>query len=122
MREQHVHELMIERGEFTADHNEYYLFDEIDNCDRSADFYHGTSSPYTLCEVKTYKNKRYAIGQLLDYRRLLRKEGQIVKSMRIHLFDVERSGATAEGIAEFRTLCTPLGIEVTREPPSSPYY
>eukprot|EP00941_MAST-03F_sp_MAST-3F-sp1_P002236 g2236.t1 len=72
MREQHVHELMIERGEFTADHNEYYLFDEIDNCDRSADFYHGTSSPHTLCEVKTYKNKRYAIGQLLDYRRLLR--------------------------------------------------
>lgn len=113
---------MMERGDFDADHNEYYLFDEIDNCERSADFYTETSTNGTeLCEVKTYKNKRSAVGQILDYRRLLRKEGQHVETMRIHLFDVERCGATPAGVADFRAMCAPLNIEVTQEPSDSDF-
>ena len=93
------------------DDNEYLVDDPTNSTWLSADFYDGS----TLCEVKTYKKRTNAVGQILNYKSLLLAEGHSVSKMRIHLFDV----VVQKGVDDFRSIFQPLGIDVTCEPATS---
>jgi len=103
----------MQRGEFGKDDNEYSVDDPTNSTWLYADFYDGS----TLCEVKTYKKRNNAVGQILNYKSRLLAEGRPVSKMRIHLFDV----VVQQGVEEFRSICEPLGIEVTQEPSDSKF-
>ena len=73
-------------------------------------------------EIKTYTKRNDAGYQIKEYRQRLQQQGKRVDKMRIHLFDVERSGATQQGVEEFESLCRTDNITVTREPEESFFY
>jgi hypothetical protein len=120
MREVEVHSLMIARNIFEKADNEFKLFDEDLQTTVYADFCDFETR--CICEVKKFKTRTDAVGQVCNYRRLFSGIYSIHKPdirMSIHLFDVGEFHAAFDA---FAADSAEMGITVTREPADSLFY
>ena len=73
-----------------------------------------------IIEVKTFKRRREAMGQILEYAALLPG-----RRLRVHLFDswrMREEADTDELFERMRAWAEDCGVELTREPVGSEFY